>query len=127
MAGYDPWVPSEFATVDDYISSFPSDVREALETIRGTVRRLVPGAEEAISYGIAGFRLDGHMLLYIAGWKEHVGMYPLPTMDEELTAETARYKKGKGTLRFPLAEPLPMDLIERLVLRYTDRLKLKAD
>ncbi len=113
-------MPSPFATVDEYVSSFPEPVRRALQSVRDRIRQTVPDAEERISYGIAGFRLDGKMLLYIAGWTSHVSMYPIPDVDDELGAKVDRYWAGKGTLKFPISEPMPLDLVGRLATRFVE-------
>jgi len=102
-------------TVDEYISSFPADVQEQLQAVRRAMRAAAPGTEEAISYGIPTFMLDGRYLVYFAGWKRHISIYPIPAVDAQLDREIERYKAGKGTLRFPLDEPIPYDLIGRLV------------
>ena len=105
------------ATVDEYIASFPSDVRTILEEVRATLKRAVPAAEEGISYGIPVFTLDGRYLVYFAGWKHHISVYPLPEDDTTLTEELAPHVAGKGTLKFPLSEPIPFGLIERVAAR----------
>ena len=105
----------KFATVDDYISSFPSDVQIVLEEVRRTIHSAVPGAEETISYQIPTITLGGKSLVYFAGWKQHISVYPLPEMDQDFEQEIAPYKAGKGTLRFPLGEPMPHQLIKKLV------------
>jgi uncharacterized protein YdhG (YjbR/CyaY superfamily) len=108
-------VASEFATVDEYISAYPEDVRAVLERIRATVRKVAPDAGEKISYGMPTMTLDGHYLVYFAAWKKHVSLYPLPELDDTLEKELAPYRSGKGTAKFPLTKPIPYDLIERLV------------
>ncbi len=108
---------NNFATIDDYISSFPDDVQVVLQDVQRTIHKAVPGAEEAISYQIPTITLNGRYLVYFAGWKRHVSLYPLPDMDEGFEQEIAPYKAGKGTLRFPLGEPIPHDLITKLVAR----------
>lgn len=113
-------MPSPFATVDEYVMSVPESVRPALQSVRERIRETVPDAEERISYGIAGFRLDGKMLMYIGGWTSHVSMYPIPDVDDELGAEIDRYRAGKGTLKFPVGEPMPLDLVGRLAARFVD-------
>jgi uncharacterized protein YdhG (YjbR/CyaY superfamily) len=102
-------------TVDEYIASFPPDVQNILQTVRATIRRAAPGSEETISYGIPTFTLDGRYLVYFAGWKRHISIYPIPEGDAALQKALAPYKHAKGTLRFPLNEPIHYDLIERLV------------
>src|SRR5262245_58962432 len=104
-------------TVDEYIASFPPDVRTVLEEARRAIRRAVPGAGETISYGIATFTVDGRYLVYLAGWKHHVSVYPVPSGDEALDAAIAPYRAAKGTLKFPFNKPVPHDLIGRVAAR----------
>jgi uncharacterized protein YdhG (YjbR/CyaY superfamily) len=104
----------KFETVDQYIASFPPDVQTTLQAVRGAMRKAAPGTEEAISYGIPTFTLDGRYLIYFAGWKRHVSIYPIPEGDKALQRDLEPYKAAKGTLRFPLDKPMPLDLIERL-------------
>jgi uncharacterized protein YdhG (YjbR/CyaY superfamily) len=101
-------------TIDDYIGAFPPDVRTVLQEVRARLRSVVPTADEGISYGIPVFTLDGRYLVYFAGWKHHISVYPLPEGDATLDEAVAPYVAGKGTLKFPLAEPIPYDLIERV-------------
>lgn len=102
-------------TIDEYIAAFPPEVQVTLQAVRATIRKVIPGAEEAISYQIPTFRMDGGYVVYFAGWKDHVSLYPIPDADAELENELAPYKAGKGTLRFPLSEQMPHGLIERVV------------
>jgi len=100
-------------TIDEYIAAAPVAVRPVLESIRATVRKAAPKAEERISYRIPAFFLDG-ALVYFAAFKEHVGFYP-PVRDASLQPLIARYAGPKGNLQFPLSEPMPLALIARLV------------
>jgi len=108
-------VAAKFATIDDYISSFPDDLQVILEQIRRTIRDAVPAAGETISYQMPTITLDGTSLVYFAGWKHHIGLYPIPRADDALEQELAPYRATKDTLRLPLSKPIPYDLIERLV------------
>jgi uncharacterized protein YdhG (YjbR/CyaY superfamily) len=108
-------VSKQFATIDDYIGSFPEDVQVVLEEVRLTVRRAAPGAGETISYQIPTVTVNGKYLMSFAAWKHHVGLYPVPTTDEAFEQELAPYRAAKATVRFPLREPIPYELIERLV------------
>jgi uncharacterized protein YdhG (YjbR/CyaY superfamily) len=103
-----------FASVDEYIGSFPAEVREVLEEVRRTIHAVVPLAGEKISYQLPTITLDGKSLMYFSGWKEHVSIYPIPPLDAALTADLEPYRSGKGTLKFPLEHPIPYDLITRL-------------
>ncbi|WP_433159806.1 iron chaperone [Kribbella sp. CA-247076] len=105
---------NKFTSVDEYIASFPADVREVLEEVRRTVRAVVPDAGEKISYQIPTITLGGKYLLYFSAWKEHLSIYPIPPVDEELAAALEPYRSGKGTLKFPLNNPIPYNLITRL-------------
>jgi uncharacterized protein YdhG (YjbR/CyaY superfamily) len=105
---------NKFASVDEYIGSFPADVQEVLEEVRRTIRAVVPEAGEKISYQIPTITLDGKALMYFSGWKEHIALYPIPPVDDELAAQIEPYRSGKGTLKFPLNKPIPYDVITRL-------------
>jgi uncharacterized protein YdhG (YjbR/CyaY superfamily) len=104
----------KFTTMDEYITTFPEDVQGVLEKIRQTIRKTVPAADETISYQIPTFKLDGKYLVYFAGYKNHVSLYPIPS-GKEILKELAPYKAGKGTVRFPLDEPIPYDLVKKIV------------
>jgi uncharacterized protein YdhG (YjbR/CyaY superfamily) len=101
--------------IDEYIANFPSDVRELLEQVRATIREAAPEAQETISYQIPSFRLKGQYLIYFAGYKKHIGLYPVPSGDVDFDQQVAAYRAGKGTLRFPLDQPIPFELIAKVV------------
>jgi uncharacterized protein YdhG (YjbR/CyaY superfamily) len=100
-------------TIDEYIAAAPAEVRPVLQAVRSTIRKAAPAAEERISYRMPAFFLGG-ALVYFAAFKQHVGLYP-PVRDAALKAELARYAGPKGNLRFSLSEPMPHDLIRRVV------------
>jgi uncharacterized protein YdhG (YjbR/CyaY superfamily) len=107
---------TNFKSIDQYIASQPKAVQSVLKRVRSTIRKAVPGAEEAISYQIPAFKLHGGAVLYFAGWKEHYSLYPA---NDRLVAafkdELAPYEvNNKGTIRFPLSEPVPVKLIAGL-------------
>ena len=102
-----------FATVDEYIESFPPETRGILEQVRAAMRRGAPAAGERISYGIATFTVDDHYLIYFAGWKRHISIYPIPEVDVTLQRDLEPYRAAKATLRFQLDAPIPYELIER--------------
>jgi uncharacterized protein YdhG (YjbR/CyaY superfamily) len=104
-----------FGTIDDYISSFPADIQLILTEVRRAARRAAPAAEETISYQMPALRLNGSALVHFAAWKNHIGMYPVPTADEAFGQELAPYVATRGTARFPLDKPIPYDIIERMV------------
>jgi uncharacterized protein YdhG (YjbR/CyaY superfamily) len=100
--------------IDEYIAGFPADVQEKLQQVRRTIREAAPDAEEAISYQIPTFRLNGN-LIHFAAFAKHIGMYPAPRGNEAFKDELARYGGGKGTVQFPFNQPIPFDLITRIV------------
>jgi uncharacterized protein YdhG (YjbR/CyaY superfamily) len=111
----DRMAKTDFKSVNDYIASKPQSVQEILQRIRQTIRKAVPAAEEVISYQIPAFKLKGAPLLYFAAWKQHFSLYPAgDALVAEFKDELARYELSKGTIRFPLTEPVPEKLIERI-------------
>ncbi len=101
-------------TVDAYIANFPEEVQILLAQVRSTVKQAAPNAEERISYGMPGYYLNGQ-LVFFAAFKNHIGFYATPTGHEAFAKELAKYKQGKGSVQFPLNEPIPLDLIKRIV------------
>ena len=106
---------NDFKTVEAYIHAFPSHVGNMLNRIRSIIKQTAPDAVESISYGMPAYKLNGKPLVYFAGYKNHVGLYATPSGHSQFAAELARYKQGKGSVQFPIDEPLPFDLIERIV------------
>ena len=106
---------TDFKSVDEYIASQPEAVQGILERVRSTVRKAVPGAEEVISYQIPTYKLNGRPVLYFAGWKQHYSLYPASDdLVEAFNDDLAPYEIDKGTIRFPLSQPVPVKLIERI-------------
>lgn len=105
-----------FTTIDEYISTFPANTQAILEKIRQTIQQAVPEATETISYGIPTFDLNGQRLVFFAGWKHSISLYPLPAGDEAFQQKISHYKKEKSTLRFPLNKPIPYDLVGETVI-----------
>jgi len=103
------------AAVDEYIAGFPSETQEVLREMRALIAANAPEATETISYAIPTFDLNGKHLVHFAGFKKHIGFYPVPSGMEAFKEELAAYKQGKGSVQFPLGEPLPADLIRRIV------------
>jgi uncharacterized protein YdhG (YjbR/CyaY superfamily) len=103
-------------TIGDYIAGFPPDTRAVLERVRGVIRKALPKAEEGISYGIPVFKQHGGSVIYFAGWKAHYSLYPSnERMEAAFRKELAPYEvSGKGTIRLPLDEPVPVKLITAL-------------
>jgi uncharacterized protein YdhG (YjbR/CyaY superfamily) len=101
--------------VDEYIASQRAATQHALRRVRSAIRQAVPRADETISYGIPTYKLDGRAVIYFAGWSEHYSIYPLTSrLSEAFGSELAPYEAGKGTLRFALADPVPVRLIARI-------------
>jgi uncharacterized protein YdhG (YjbR/CyaY superfamily) len=103
------------ATVDAYIAAFPPAVQAALEKVRLTIRQAAPQAKESISYRIPAYKLGGTEWIYFAGYTRHIGLYPVPADSPRLQKEIARYGAGKATLRFALDQPIPFELIAKVV------------
>lgn len=101
--------------IDAYIASFPVDVRPILGKIRTTIRNAVPDAVESISYGIPTFKRNGNYLIYFAGFKQHVSIYPILSECPGFEDELAPYRSGRGTAKFPIAQPIPYPLITKIV------------
>ena len=108
-------VKTGFKSVDEYIASQPEAVQNVLKRVRSTICKAVPGTEEVISYQIPTYKLNGRPVLHFAGWREHYSLYP---SNDRLVAafkdDLAPYEVDKGTIRFPLSEPVPVKLIERI-------------
>ena len=112
-----------FRSIDEYIAALPEEIQTILQEIRATVRAAAPDAEEKISYQMPTFYLKGN-LVHFAAFKNHIGFYPTPSGVEAFKEEIARYQGAKGSIRFPLDEPMPLDLITRIVkMRAAENLK----
>jgi uncharacterized protein YdhG (YjbR/CyaY superfamily) len=106
---------TNFQSIDEYIAACPPESQAYLKQIRKLIHTLVPDAKERISYQIAAFERNGKNLIHFAGWKKHVSLYPVPAGSEAFERQVQPYVDGKGTLKFPLDEPLPIKLIERVI------------
>ncbi|MCC6244643.1 MAG: DUF1801 domain-containing protein [Gemmatimonadaceae bacterium] len=104
---------SDSASVDAYIATFPADVQVVLRQIRKTIKAAAPDAEERISYQMPAYFQNG-VLAYFGGFKKHIGLFP-PVADAALAKEAAHYAGPKGNLQLPLSQPMPLDLIARIV------------
>jgi uncharacterized protein YdhG (YjbR/CyaY superfamily) len=113
--------PKKANDIASYISQFPADVQAILQKVRATISSAAPDAKEVISYMMPAFKQHG-ILIYFAAWEKHIGMYPPISGDKTLEKAIARYAGPKGNLQFPLDEPIPYDLIERIV-----KLRVKQD
>jgi uncharacterized protein YdhG (YjbR/CyaY superfamily) len=106
---------NKISSIDEYIETFPQDIQVILQQVRRTIKTAAPKAGEKISYGIPTFTLNDKYLIYFAGWKHHISIYPIPVGDDAFNREIAPYVSGKGTLKFPLDKPLPLKLITKMV------------
>ena len=110
-------------TVDEYIAQYPEDVQDILFKIRAVIKESAPEAVEKISYQMPGYFLSGG-LVWFGAWKKHVGFYPNPSGTDEFNEEISKYKQTKGSVHFQLNEPIPYELIRRIVkFRITENLK----
>jgi uncharacterized protein YdhG (YjbR/CyaY superfamily) len=103
-----------FKTIDEYIATFPKNVQSILEDLRQVIRDAAPEAEEAISYQVPAFRLNGNLVLF-AAFKSHIGFYPNPSVIDAFKEELSDYELSKGTVKFPINKPIPFDLIKKMV------------
>ncbi len=102
-------------SVDDCIATYPPSTQKLMKQVRATIKKAAPKAEELISYGMPAYKLNGKALVYFAGYKNHIGFYATPTGHREFKTELAKYKQGKGSVQFPIDEPMPLKLIEKIV------------
>ncbi len=105
----------QFKTIDEYIEAFPEDVQGILQKMRRTIREAAPKAVESISYHMPTFKLNGKGLVYFAAFKSHIGFYPIPSGVEAFKKELSPYKQGKGSVQFPIDQPIPSALVRRIV------------
>ncbi len=112
---------TKFSTVSEYLAAVPAEAKAYTKQMRSIIRKVVPNAEEVISYNMPAFRLNG-ILVWYAGYKKHIGFYPKTTALQIFKDELTKYKTSKGAVQFPLDEPLPVKLIEKIV-----RLRVKED
>jgi uncharacterized protein YdhG (YjbR/CyaY superfamily) len=103
-----------FRSIDEYIALSPADIQAKLEAVRATIHAAAPDAEERISYQMPTFYLKGN-LVHFAALKNHMGFYPTPSGIDAFADETSRYRTTKGAIQFPLDQPLPLELISRIV------------
>jgi uncharacterized protein YdhG (YjbR/CyaY superfamily) len=103
------------ADIDGYISGFPEEVQRLLERMRRAIGRAAPNAEETISYNVPAFALRGKKLVWFAAFKSHIGFYPGAAAIAAFKKELSQYKTAKGSVRFPFDDPLPLDLVSRMV------------
>lgn len=111
----------KFTTIDEYHAAFPQQVQDILAEIRDTIKSTAPDAKEVISYNMPAFKQHG-VLVYYAAYQHHIGFYSLPSGNKAFQKELAKYKQGKGSIQFPIDEPMPLKLITDMV-----KFRLKED
>jgi uncharacterized protein YdhG (YjbR/CyaY superfamily) len=102
-------------SVDEYIQSFPEELQELMRQVRETIIKSAPEAVEGIGSGMPAYKLKGKPLVYFAAYKSHIGFYATPSGHSKFAVELSKYKQGKGSVQFPLDEPMPLELIEKIV------------
>lgn len=106
---------TNFQSVDEYIASRPEPIHDTLHQVRAIIRKALPAAEEVISYQIPAYKIGGKLVIFFAGWRQHFSLYPVSEpLVAAFQAELAPYKRSKGTIRFPLSQPIPTKLIARI-------------
>jgi uncharacterized protein YdhG (YjbR/CyaY superfamily) len=108
--------------VEKYIAGYPPITKQKLEQVRAMIRKIVPDGEESISYGIPTVKLNGKYVIYFAGFKNHISIYPVPRQNAEFKKDLEKYKGGTGTMQIPLDKPLPVALINKII-----KFRLKAN
>ncbi|MGX9136050.1 iron chaperone [Rummeliibacillus sp. JY-2-4R] len=112
-------------TIDEYIANFGADVQAKLQMLREVIKEAAPEATETISYQMPAFKYEGN-LVYFAAYKKHIGFYPTSSGIREFQNELTQYKGGKGTVQFPIEEPLPLDLVSKIVKFRVEENRQKA-
>ena len=102
-------------TIDEYIAGFPVDIQLILDQVRSTIKQAAPDAEESIGYGMPAYKAYGKPLVYFAAFKNHIGFYATPSGHAEFAKELSKYKQGKGSVQFPIDQPMPLTLIAQIV------------
>lgn len=116
-----------YKTIDEYISTFPNNVQQILQTLRNVIKESAPEAKEKISYQMPTFDLYGN-LVHFAAYKNHIGFYPAPSGIDAFKVELSKYKGAKGSVQFPIAEPLPYELIKNIVeFRVQENIKKREE
>jgi len=102
-------------SIDEYIADFQEDIQSLLIQVRSAIKQAAPDAEESIGYGMPAYKTHGKPLVYFAAFKNHIGFYATPTGHSEFAEELSKYKQGKGSVQFPIDQPMPLKLIEQIV------------
>ncbi len=108
-------------TAEEYVAAFPADVQYKLKQLREAIYETIPNATETIRYGMPAVMLDGRYVVHYAGWKHHIGLYPIPLMAAELEPDVAPYRSTKDTMRLPHNKPIPTELVQRVLAELVGR------
>lgn len=120
-------MPTKPESVDEYIGSFPETTRKILVKLREVIKTIAPEASESIAYGMPAYKTLGRPLVYFAGYEKHIGFYATPAGHAAFAKDLLKYKQGKGSVQFPLDEPLPYELIARIIDYRVKENKLKSN
>ena len=114
----------KFTSISEYVSTLPENAQMAMGEIIATIKANVPDAEEHISYNMPAFKVNGEYFIHFSAWKNHIGMYPIPAGNEAFQKQIEPYRSAKSSLNFPLAQPMPIKLIEKVIkFRISENLK----
>ena len=114
----------KFTSISEYVSTLPENAQKAMGEIIATIKANVPDAEEHISYNMPAFKVNGEYFIHFSAWKNHIGMYPIPAGNEAFQKQIEPYRSAKSSLNFPLAQPMPIKLIEKVIkFRISENLK----
>lgn len=116
-------MPEPAASVQEYIAALPEEVRPLLEDVRGAIRRALPDGEERIRYGMPAIMLNERYAIHFAGWKKHIGLYPVSRLEGELEERITPYRAKKDSVNFPYSKPVPLELITEVAAALRDRLR----
>ena len=107
---------TNYQSIDEYIGTFPDDIQSHLESMRQIIKSVIPGAIETISYQIPTFKINNKNIVHFSAYKKHIGLYPGPSAIEHFKEELSQYKWSKGTVQFPLDNPIPSELVKKIVI-----------
>ena len=107
---------TNYQSIDEYIGTFPDDIQSRLESMRQIIKSVIPGAIETISYQIPTFKINNKNIVHFSAYKNHIGLYPGPSVIEHFKEELSQYKWSKGAVQFPLDNPIPSELVKKIVI-----------
>jgi uncharacterized protein YdhG (YjbR/CyaY superfamily) len=107
---------TNYQSIDEYIGTFPDDIQSRLESMRQIIKSVIPGAIETISYQIPTFKINNKNIVHFSAYKKHIGLYPGPSAIEHFKEELSQYKWSKGAVQFPLDNPIPTELVKKIVI-----------